>query len=222
MTRGFFVVLEGIDGSGKSTQALRLADALGARGFPVLRTRQPSDGPLGRLLREYLGVPSNHQQAPSWQQVALMFAADRLDHLRRDVEPALASGQIVICDRYDLSSLAYQTLRAEDGEARDLGWVQRINAKARRPDVTYVLDVRATLAWRRLQARGGPRERFDSLEQLEALARTYDHAERILPGLDAVVHVPGENSEAEVTAMLLASLTERLRIWGVEPRSEAR
>src|SRR4051812_35922446 len=102
--QGRLIALEGVDGAGTTTQAQRLAVLLGARAHV---TREPSGGPLGQLLRQLLsGAHADLDPAA----VALLFAADRLDHLSREVEPALARGQHVITDRYLLSSLAYQTV----------------------------------------------------------------------------------------------------------------
>src|SRR5271167_2017910 len=109
---GRFVVLEGIDGSGTTTQVARLADRLRAQGVAVRATREPSDGPLGTLVRHVLSgrvvIPGG--RAPGWATMALLFAADRLDHVESEIEPFLAEGGDVISDRYDASSLAYQSI----------------------------------------------------------------------------------------------------------------
>src|SRR3954451_20520064 len=148
---GYFIVLEGTDGSGLSTQAALLRDHLQAAGRPAYLTKEPSDGPAGAMVRlaltRRLGYAPHTSHAPgaetspeSWQPLsdpvmALLYAADRLDHLRQDVEPRLARGVDVVCDRYRLSSLAYQSLGA------DLDWVTTLNSQARRPDLTLFLDV---------------------------------------------------------------------------------
>src|SRR5262249_48635759 len=104
------VVLEGLDGAGTTTQARRLGAALEAAGPPAGLTREPSDGPVGRLLREMLtgGHALPGGAAISQATFSLLFAADRLDHLQREVEPALARGAVVVSDRWYHSSLAYQ------------------------------------------------------------------------------------------------------------------
>src|ERR1700761_1561558 len=95
-----FVVIEGIDGAGTTTQSQRLVRALTAHGQSALATHEPSRGPIGLHLREILAerVPLHGDAAA---QLALLFAADRLDHLGREVRPALVAGTWVICDRYD-------------------------------------------------------------------------------------------------------------------------
>ncbi|MEO8214263.1 MAG: dTMP kinase, partial [Myxococcales bacterium] len=114
-----FVVLEGIDGSGTTTQLDRLVEHLRERGRQAVATREPSTGPIGRLLREILlgqhvvPMPAGGASPVDGRAMALLFAADRRDHLGREVEPALTNGADVVSDRYILSSLAYQAVEAE-------------------------------------------------------------------------------------------------------------
>ncbi|HYY53573.1 MAG TPA: dTMP kinase, partial [Myxococcales bacterium] len=110
-SEGRFIALEGLDGSGTTTQAERIASVLRAQGRRVLLTREPSDGPIGTLIRlaltGRLGLPQ--RSGPLTEEaLALLFAADRVDHLAAVIEPALERGELVVCDRYVLSSLAYQ------------------------------------------------------------------------------------------------------------------
>src|SRR5262249_6595884 len=122
---GRFIVIEGIDGAGTTTQTHLLTEWLRQRGRPAHATREPSDRPVRRVLREILGGA----HAPvDGSTMALLFAADRMDHLAREIEPALARGAVVVSDRYYHSSLAYQ---AEESEQ---GFVEMLNQRARRPD----------------------------------------------------------------------------------------
>src|SRR6185437_14469754 len=108
--RGRFVVLEGIDGAGTTTHVGLLAERLRSERIPVRATREPSDGPVGVLVRQILTgrvvIPGG--RAPGWQTMALLFAADRMDHVESGIAPFLAEGGVVLSDRYDASSLAYQ------------------------------------------------------------------------------------------------------------------
>lgn len=168
--RGRFVVLEGLDGAGTTTQAVRLAAALRRAGHRVVLTREPSEGPVGALLRQALDGRMRLQgrRQLSDATLALLFAADRLDHLASTVESGLAAGAIVISDRYALSSFAYQ--------GRVLGklWVEALNARARTPDLTLFLEVRARVAATRRRLRGGRHERFDDSRTQASVARAYD------------------------------------------------
>src|SRR6516165_4543536 len=101
MAGGRFVVLEGIDGSGTTTQVARLADRLRGQGVLVRATREPSDGPVGTLVRQVLTgrvvVPGG--RAPGWATMALLFAADRMDHVESEIEPVVAQSGVVVSDR---------------------------------------------------------------------------------------------------------------------------
>jgi len=166
MTR--LIVLEGLDGAGTTTQARRLVDHLRGRGLLAHLTREPSDGPIGRLIREML---SGHHALPdgrtSQSTFGLLFAADRLDHLQREVEPRLAAGAIVISDRWYHSSLAYQ------GTGADRDWIATLNARARRPDLTILLQVRPEIAAQRRVAAGRVQELFEDLQMQQEVEAGY-------------------------------------------------
>ena len=137
MTRGRFVVFEGGDGSGKSTQAARLAAWLGDRGLTVCETFEPGAGAIGAVIRELL---LHGTDAVTPMAEALLMAADRAQHVATEIEPALARGDWVVCDRYVPSSLVYQ------GVVRGLG-VEQVAAlsdvatQGLTPDIVLVLDV---------------------------------------------------------------------------------
>jgi dTMP kinase len=211
--RGLFVVIEGIDGSGSTTQAQRLVASLVAAGRAAVHTCEPSAGPVGKLIRSALerrltdasGAP--HALTPD--SLALLFAADRLDHVRHEVEPALARGEIVVTDRYVLSSLAYQSATSPEGEGA-LPWLRELNRLAPAPDVTIVIDVSAETAARRRAARGGPPELFETTELQERLAALYRRAGELLPG-QAVQSVDGEMDVPSVSRAVWELLAATLR-----------
>jgi dTMP kinase len=169
MTPPLFIALEGIDGSGTTTQLDRLVAHLRGRNRSAHATREPSVGPIGRLLRQILvgdhrlpdGSPAD---GPA---VALLFAADRRDHLRREIDPALAAGQDVVCDRYLLSSLAYQADEA------DGAWVASLARDLREPDLTLLLDLPVSVAAARRRAAGRIDERYDADAVQERVAARY-------------------------------------------------
>ena len=135
--RGLFVVFEGGDGVGKSTQAGLLGERLAAAGHEVVRTRQPGGTPVGAAVRALLLDPGTGDLAPRAE--ALLYAADKADHVHQVVRPALARGAVVVCDRYVDSMLAYQGA----GRSLDLEEVERLARWATgdlRPDLTVLLD----------------------------------------------------------------------------------
>ncbi|WP_437327638.1 dTMP kinase [Sorangium sp. So ce381] len=206
--RGVFVVLEGIDGAGTSTQAERYAAHLRAARRLVHVTREPSAGPVGALLRQVLthriSLPGAHQA----EIMALLFSADRLDHLGAEIEPLLRDGYVVISDRYDLSSLAYQSTTASEDGGRSEGiieWIRELNRHALRPDVTVVIDVTPEIAEKRRRGRGGAEELFEKTELQARLAEAYRRAEELVPG-DRIIHIDGDGPVDEVSRAITAAL----------------
>lgn len=162
---GKFIALEGLDGAGTTTQTRLLVQWLQQQGRRALATREPSDGPVGRLLRRVL---SGAEPVRDPAAIALLFAADRLDHVHREIAPALARGAFVVSDRFVYSSLAYQ------GSELPLHWVETINGRAPRADLTLLLSVDPALAARRRQERGAPAELFETDQRQRRIARTYE------------------------------------------------
>jgi dTMP kinase len=208
MIEGMFVVLEGIDGAGTTTQTQRLVETLRKRGLPVRSTREPSDGPIGVLIRQILtgrvvstGI-GGMTTSPSWNTMALLFAADRLDHVDAEIAPNMHDGVIVISDRYDYSSIAYQCVSA-GATPETVEWVKALNRFARRPDLTIVLDVPADVAGSRRRSRSGRDELYDDDALQGQLAEFYATIERHFPG-DHVVHVDASQPVDAVAAAILA------------------
>ncbi len=131
--RGVFIAFEGIDGSGKSTLVRLTYRELVMRGLKVVRTKEPSSGPIGRLIRAQIGRGGRRLPA---EALALLFAADRLEHAGRLIKPSLDRGLIVLSDRYLYSSIAYQ---GAEGVSRE--WILLLNRFAPRPDLSILLDV---------------------------------------------------------------------------------
>lgn len=208
-SKGRFIVLEGVDGCGSTTQTRQVVAALRADGRDARATCEPSAGPLGTVIRAALerrltGSDGVTPRRLEWATLALLFAADRLDHVASCVEPALAEGALVVSDRYTLSSIVYQSVTAP-GVSDAVDWISSLNRAALKPDLTLVLDVPAELAAERRKARGGPEELFDALSLQERLAAAYAQAEALAPA-ERVVHVSGAGAVEEVTARLLAAL----------------
>jgi dTMP kinase len=209
---GRFVVLEGIDGSGTTTQVARLAERLRAQRKLVRVTREPSDGPIGTLVRQVLTgrlvVPGG--RAPGWATMALLFAADRMDHVESEIEPVLAEGGTVVSDRYDASSLAYQSV-SSGAEAREaVEWIRSLNRYVRRPDLTVVLDLPADVAADRRMLRGEAAQLYDQNEVQRALAAFYKDLAKHMPA-DRIVVVDAGGTMDDVHE----------RVWGAYEKAFA-
>jgi dTMP kinase len=205
---GRLVVLEGLDGAGTTTQARRLGDRLRAAGRRVHVTAEPSGGPVGALVRQILSrrfVGGRGEGEVDAAALALLFAADRLDHVSAEIAPKLADGVVVVSDRFTLSSLAYQGLTTGD-----LGWVEAINGRAAVPDVTVFLRVRAQVALRRRRAASMDAELYEVTDFQREVAKSYELAlERVRAAGQRVVEVDGE-APVEVVADAVWAAVEAL------------
>jgi dTMP kinase len=219
---GRFVVLEGIDGSGTTTHSKRLAKTLRKRGETVVLTCEPTNGPIGSLIRQVLQnrvvvADSTGGRPFAWSTMALLFAADRIDHLDSVVMPALTQGHTVISDRYYLSSLAYQSATSPHGDSVT-PWLRSINGLAVRPDLTLVLNIDAATAAERRNVRGHAEEIFERQSLQEQLVEIYQRAGDLLPE-DPIVHIDSSRSLEEVGAEILEVVTAAFREGAPEPRA---
>lgn len=200
---GRFIVLEGIDGAGTTSQAGLLKQWLEGRGIRAIVTREPSEGPIGvtirHALRGRLRLPevSGGGELPR-ETIALLFAADRLDHIEAEIKPALEQGVWVISDRYVQSSIAYQ------GTLIDLAWVEEINRYAAAADLTLFLRVEAAVALQRIDSSRVQTDIFETRELLERIAEGYDQYYQQHP--DAAVVLNGAKPLDEVTDDVCAAL----------------
>lgn len=198
--RGLFVTFEGIDGSGKSTQARRLAETLRASGRDVVLTREPGGSPGAEEIRRLVLEGDPDRWSPETE--LLLFTAARRDHLERTIRPAIAAGKVVICDRFADSTRMYQGLRGEG--LRSL--VDRLHELmiGIEPDLTLLLDFDPVLGLSRALGRQGTEERFEAFgSELQkkmragflALAKDAPHR----------IHViDGNRTEAEVADEVLS------------------
>lgn len=183
---GKFIVIEGIDGAGTTTQAHLLADWLQDHGKPAAYTGEPSVGPIGALLRQVLAGRlvskriDGTQAALNNDTIALLFAADRMDHLDNEVLPLLGRGVSVVCDRYYHSSITYQSLEGE------IDWIRALNSHARSPDVTYLIDIPAAEAARRRSKRAR-QELYETSEIQGLLEPAYRQLPQLLPKENIVI-----------------------------------
>jgi dTMP kinase len=177
MPKGLFIALEGIDGAGTTTQSRLLAGWLEGRGRPVVLTAEPTRGPVGAIIHQILQRKFTRREAgePATvdeETLALLFAADRSDHLHNTILPALETGSVVVSDRHYLSSVAYQSLGVE------MAWVEALNSRFRRPELTIVLELAPEASLGRKHAQGLPTERYEQIELLGRVAENYGEAIR--------------------------------------------
>lgn len=197
-----FISFEGIDGSGKSTQARRLAETLRQNGRQVVLTREPGGSPGAEEIRRLLVEGGNERWSPETE--LLLFTAARRDHVERVIEPAMARGDWVVTDRFADSSRVYQG--AARASLRDL--VEALHDLTIRlePDLTFVIDLDPAISLGRGRARGGIEDRF------EGMGLTFQ--QRLRDGFLALAAeapqrirvIDGSGSEDEVAARVLAAL----------------
>jgi len=163
--RGRFIVIEGMDGAGTTTQTRQLRSHLERYGRRVHTTSEPTTHAVGKTIREYLS--GRFENKHLMETLALLFAADRLIHYDEDIEPKLESGMDVISDRYVFSSLVYQ------GLSLPKQWVTTLNQHAPSPDLTVIVDIPIDDAMARRATRGGEQEIFEKAQFQENIRKRY-------------------------------------------------
>ena len=194
MERGRFIVFEGIDGAGKTTQVGLLAERLRGMGKQVVITAEPTSLPSGKALREVLGGRVKKSDC----EIAAMFTLDRIAHnvdAESGIEKLVSEGAYVICDRYYYSSLAYQ------GSLVDYGWVKALNTECpeiRHPDLCIVLDLTPTESMKRISA---GRESTEIYENEETLTRVREAFMRVIDDMSAVDNIVTVNAATDISSI---------------------
>ncbi|QEA13625.1 dTMP kinase [Comamonas flocculans] len=210
MMRGPFISLEGIDGAGKSSHLAALADALRAAGRSVLLTREPGGTPLAEKLRQLL----LHERMDVLTEVLLVFAARR-DHIVQVIAPALARGDVVLCDRFTDASFAYQGA----GRGFDREELSKLELLAQtgiapepdsmlQPDLTLWFDLPAELAAERLAGVRAP-DRFETEPQAFFARVARGYAERAAQSGGRMVRIDAAQQREQVAAQMLAAVAAR-------------
>ena len=192
--KGVFIVVEGLDGSGKTTQAVLLTKRL-SQTQKVFCTAEPSNGKIGTFIRQ--SCLYGDKRLPT-EAEALLFAADRIEHIQNEVKPALDEGKLVICDRYSYSSLAYQ-----GSAGLSLDWIKTINARALQPDFAVFIDVPAERVLERLRRKKSVMETLKTQQKVrEVYLKFVDKGELVRIDGDAPKDVVAEALYAKVLDML--------------------
>jgi dTMP kinase len=186
--RGVFICIEGLDGCGKTTQAKLLVKKL-QKSYKAVYTAEPSRGKIGVFIRENCLYG---EKRVSSEVEALLFAADRVDHIENEIRPALNDGKLVVSDRYVYSSLAYQ-----GATGLSIDWIEAINANALRPDLAIFLDVAPKTVMQRLK------EKKSVMETLETQQKVREFYLKFVEK-GALVRVDGNQAKEGVTEALLA------------------
>ena len=159
--KGLFIVIEGIDGSGKDTHLKFLMNQLQEMGHQVVETAEPSRDAVGTFLKRY--ARSKGKRLPA-ETEALLYAADRFDHVKNVIGPALSRGQIVISVRYVHSSIAYQ-----GAAGVDLDWIREMNRFVLKPDLAILLDILPEYSLHRLKRKRSIFEDSDYLRKVRSI-----------------------------------------------------
>lgn len=193
-----FVVVEGLDGAGITTQATLLRNTLIQRGFKALLTKEPTDGLIGGLIKACLR--GEWQTNPLTLQT--LYAADRAHHLVNEIEPAIRKGVAVICDRYILSSLIFGSLSVS------METLKRLNEHFRKPDVTVIIDTQPSICIERMKKARHHVELFEQPEKLEAVRRNMIALKGYFPNTHIV---DGNRSAEEIMSDVTAIVTKYLK-----------
>lgn len=200
--QGLFIAFEGIDGSGKSTQARLLAEKLTANGHRVYLTFEPTDSRIGTMVRDII----KGQVIADERIIAGLFVADRLDHLLNETNgilKKLAEGFIVITDRYYFSSYAYH------GTHMDMQWVIAANAmsaKILRPTINLFIDVPTEVCMQRIQRNREQADLYETLDNLRLVREKYIEAFEQLKDKEVIQFIDGDQDAESIAADIWSSV----------------
>ncbi|MGC8998761.1 MAG: dTMP kinase [Candidatus Bathyarchaeia archaeon] len=194
--RGFFICVEGLDGCGKTTQAKILVRRLQKIGYNAIYTAEPSRGKIGRFIKRYC---LHGKKRVSGIVEALLFAADRYEHVETEIIPALKDGKVVVSDRYMYSSLAYQ-----GAAGLNLDWIRRINEHAVSPNLAIFIDVEPDTVIKRLKPKKSVMENLETQRKVrEVYLKFVENGE--------LVRVDGNKSKSEVAEEIFSIVLDCLK-----------
>ena len=191
--KGVFICIEGLDGSGKTTHSHLLVRSLRRKEFDVVYTTEPSRGEIGRFIRTY--ILQRKRRVPSVVE-ALLFAVDRVDHVGKEIEPALEKGKIVVSDRYVYSSLAYQ-----GAAGLDIKWIEETNKLALPPDLAIYIDVPPEVVVKRIRRKKSVMERLETQRRVREVYMKFVENGKLVP-------IDGNRRKDEVAKDILTGVLD--------------
>lgn len=206
MKKPLFIAFEGIDGSGKSTQVKLLKEILEAKGFKVHTTFEPTDGFIGKNIREIF----NHKKEADHRTIAGLFIADRLDHILHTENGMLLKqnqGYIVITDRYYLSSYAYH------GTHTSMDWViagNSLSAELMRPDINIYIEMPVEKAMERLLKHRTSIELYETAENLQNVSNKYEEAFEKVKDSEVIFKINGDQDPDKISIIILDKILSLL------------
>jgi dTMP kinase len=186
--KGVFICVEGLDGSGKTTQTRLLVRRLRKKGYPAIATAEPSRGKIGKFIKEHY---LHGEKRSSSTVEALLFAADRFEHVQNEVKPCLDLGKIVVSDRYYYSSFAYQ-----GAAGLELEWIKNVNSKTIHPDLALFIDVAPENVVERLKRKKSVMENMDTQKRVRDFYLKF-----VAEG--ELVRIDGNGSKEQIADLLL-------------------
>ena len=195
--RGAFICIEGLDGSGKTTQAKLLTEKL-EKSHSAVYTAEPSRGKIGTFIRNRCLYG---EKRLSIIVEALLFAADRIEHIENEVQPALNQGHLVVSDRYVYSSLAYQ-----GAAGLSLEWIEKVNEHALKPDLAVFIDVNPRTVMRRLKPKRSVMENMETQQRVRDIYLKF-----VAKG--ELIRIDGDRSKAEVARALSVAVLKFLETF---------
>jgi dTMP kinase len=194
MGKGVFICIEGLDGCGKTTQAKLLVKKLREK-YDAVYTAEPSRGRIGQFIKKNC---LHAEKRGSVLVEALLFAADRVDHVQNEIFPALSKGRVVVSDRYVYSSYAYQ-----GAAGLELKWIEQLNEHALHPDLAIFIDVKPETVVQRLKRRRSVMENLETQKKVREVYRKYVEK-------DQLVRLDGNKPKSAVAKDLLRTVEEFL------------
>lgn len=186
--RGFFICVEGLDGCGKTTQTKLLVRRLRRKRYDAIYTAEPSRGKIGKFIKRHC---LHGEKRVSSIIEALLFAADRFEHVEDVIVPGIGKGKIVVSDRYVYSSLAYQ-----GAAGLDLEWIEKVNEHAIHPDLAFFIDVKPEIVVKRLKPKKSVMENLQTQQKVrEVYMKFVENGE--------LVKIDGNGSVQEVAESIL-------------------